>query len=392
MQRRTALAAAGLLAIGLFLSLPAPAMGQGPDATPHQLAACRSEADRRLAAYSYEQVQVESISRDQNVAEVRWRAGNERGRCTVATNGRVLAFTRDTGSEDVGNAGTTTRLTCESRGNARKDCPIPAGARTRLLRQLSDSPCRPNDTYGQGPGYLWVSGGCRAEFEVVMPGSGGSPGGTTRITCESLVSGRKECAIPAGSEVRLVSEVGIFHCRPNDTYGIKPGYVWVERGCRGVFEVTRRGASGGNGVTTTRIVCQSQGTQRQQCAIAGVTSVRLIKQYSVNPCRLNETFGIGSGHIWVTNGCRGEFEVTMAGAGGPQVVPVPLPPNGTGLPDRVTCESNGGQRAECRVRSTAQVQLVRQLSKAECVRNSTWGTGNGVIWVDKGCRGEFEVR
>ena len=47
----------------------------------------------------------------------------------------------------------------------------------------------------------------------------------------------------------------------------------------------------------------------------------------------------GVGHIWVSNGCRGEFDVTVGGPG-----------DGTGLPglpgtaERVTCESQGGER------------------------------------------------
>ena len=98
---------------------------------------------------------------------------------------------------------------------------------------------------------------------------------------------------------------------------------------------------------------------------------------------------MGFGHIWVSNGCRGEFEVTVSG--GSPGYPGPGGP-GSGLPDRVTCESSSGQRAECRIRTGAQVQLVKQLSTAACVRDNSWGTGYGVLWVDKGCRGEFQVR
>jgi hypothetical protein len=188
---------------------------------------------------------------------------------------------------------------------------------------------------------------------------------------------------------RFVSQVGNRPCRLNVTYGFKPGYAWVQQGCQAVFELTGRGEQGGNnGSYTTRLTCESQSTARQQCPIAGATSIRLVRQISTNPCRLNETFGIGFGHVWVSNGCRGEFEVTVGGpASGPG-----YPGPGTGLPTRVTCESGNGQRNECRIRNGAQVQLVKQLSSSACVRNSSWGTGNGVLWVDRGCRGEFEVR
>jgi len=99
---------------------------------------------------------------------------------------------------------------------------------------------------------------------------------------------------------------------------------------------------------------------------------------------LNQNYGVGKTFVWVNRGCGAEFEVTVGGpAGGAP---------GTALPEQVTCESKGGERTECRIRTGGQVRLVRQLSSAACTTNSTWGTGSGVIWVTKGCRAEFEVR
>ena len=264
MQRRTMFAAAGLLAVGVSLTVSTPAAAQGyPDATAPQLRACRTEADRRLPEYSYDQIQVESESRDQNVANVRWWAGNEGGRCTVATNGRVLAFTRDKnygGGGGVGGGngypGTTTRLTCESKGTKRQECPIPAGARIRLARQISVNECRPNDTYGQGQGYLWVAEGCRGEFEVTTPGQvggGGGPGGAGRRHPHDLrVPDQRAvgCRTPAGSVARFVGQASNQTCRENDTYGTRPGAVWVMGGCQAIFELTGAGGGGGgNGRT-----------------------------------------------------------------------------------------------------------------------------------------------
>ena len=177
MQRRTF--AAGLLAIGMCLGGSSRAAAQGyPGATAPQIRACLAGADRRLPDYTYDQIVAESESRDQNVAVVRWTAGGtDSGTCTVATNGRVLGFTRDK-SYDGGNyTGPSTRVTCESKRTERQECRVPPGSRIRLVRQISDNPCRPNDTYGQGQGYIWVAEGCRAEFEVTAPNYGGAPGG-----------------------------------------------------------------------------------------------------------------------------------------------------------------------------------------------------------------------
>src|SRR5204863_80904 len=159
--------------------------------------------------------------------------------------------------------------------------------------------------------------------------------------------------------------------------------------------------------TSTRLTCESKGTKRQECPIPAGARIRLVRQISVNECRSNDTYGQGQGYLWVAEGCRGEFEVTTpgqaGGGGGPGGPGGPggsggawagwrgYPGAGTGMPDRVTCESSNGLRTECRIRKGAQVQLVRQLSTAACGRNNTWGRGVGVLWVNKGCRGEFEV-
>ncbi|MEP6689292.1 MAG: DUF3011 domain-containing protein, partial [Gemmatimonadales bacterium] len=186
-------------------------------------------------------------------------------------------------------------------------------------------------------------------------------------------------------------------CTKGQTWGYGPDLIWVTRGCAAEFSVTGGGGyQGGNGPgyggTTTRIVCESKSVAREQCKIAGATAIRVVKQYSTNPCTLNSSYGIGFGHIWVSNGCRGEFEVTTSGTAPGGGVVTPAPGNGTGLPDRVLCESKAGERAECRIRVGAQVKLARQLSTTACTQNNTWGFGYGMIWVTKGCRAEFEVR
>lgn len=58
------------------------------------------------------------------------------------------------------------------------------------------------------------------------------------------------------------------------------------------------------------------------------------------------------------------------------------------------CESIDGRHNECRYNSSGivTVHVKRQLSKARCVFNENWGTFDGGVWVDYGCRAEFVVR
>jgi hypothetical protein len=351
---------------------------------------------------------------------------------------------------------------CESKGQAPVQCPIPPNAKVELARTLSQEACRQRHNWDVAANFVWVSGGCRADFTVTSvgygPGTGNASanpnqlracrseadrrmpaysydqisvepesregsvayvrwragtatglcavhpngrvlqfttdagggwngaGTTTRIVCESRRTDREECRIPSGARIRLLRQTSQNPCRLNDTYGQGADYIWVAEGCRGEFEVVTAGGGGGPGAS--RVVCASAVNTRRKCAIPPGAQARLVRQMSEVPCRTGQNWGVGADYVWVARGCSGEFGVTggggwQGGNGGG---------GGTGLPDRVLCESKGGERTECRIKVGGQVRLARQISTTQCTQNHTWGYGYGMIWVTKGCRGEFEVR
>jgi hypothetical protein len=57
----------------------------------------------------------------------------------------------------------------------------------------------------------------------------------------------------------------------------------------------------------------------------------------------------------------------------------------------VTCESNKNRRSYCPADTRGGVTLRRQLSQAQCVQGRTWGFDARGIWVEGGCRAEFQV-
>ncbi|MEO8275319.1 MAG: DUF3011 domain-containing protein [Thermoanaerobaculia bacterium] len=105
-----------------------------------------------------------------------WRAADGTfGNCSVDSKGRVYAVRVErwgavSGDIDVwpgtGSGNGVRTLICESDKGRRRECSIPRGAMVRLLDRISDSPC----TYGRSWGFtrseIWVTGGCRAAFEV----------------------------------------------------------------------------------------------------------------------------------------------------------------------------------------------------------------------------------
>lgn len=57
----------------------------------------------------------------------------------------------------------------------------------------------------------------------------------------------------------------------------------------------------------------------------------------------------------------------------------------------VYCESGDMRRHWCSEGIGAEVRLIKQKSDADCIRGRTWGVARNGIWVDHGCRADFEV-
>ena len=61
-------------------------------------------------------------------------------------------------------------ISCASSRNRTVTCDLPRDARgadVRLVRRHSDAGCREGQDWGVSRGSIWVSNGCRAEFEVI---------------------------------------------------------------------------------------------------------------------------------------------------------------------------------------------------------------------------------
>jgi hypothetical protein len=67
------------------------------------------------------------------------------------------------------------------------------------------------------------------------------------------------------------------------------------------------------------------------------------------------------------------------------------PPAKAFEPYRLTCESEHGERTSCEIKPSAVVTLVEQLGKDDCIAGLTWDQDGDTIWVDRGCRADFEV-
>jgi hypothetical protein len=57
----------------------------------------------------------------------------------------------------------------------------------------------------------------------------------------------------------------------------------------------------------------------------------------------------------------------------------------------IYCGSEDGRRRTCSVDTRGGVRLVEQKRGGDCVQGRTWGYTRDSIWVDRGCRADFEV-
>lgn len=211
-------------------------------------------------------------------------------------------------------------VTCSSVGRRYTECRTPFRGGVVLSFQFSDAPCVEGRTWGQGPGMVWVDGGCRAQFSEFRGGPGGfrpgyGPGPNGRgIVCESREGKRRRCPTGFGGPVVLVEQYSDSPCIEGDTWGWTPGEVWVRRGCRGLFDEGRGrpglpgGGRPGYGGYDYSVTCASEGGRYRSCAWDDSQGrPRLIEQISRDPCIEGRTWGYDRNGLWVDQGCRARF-------------------------------------------------------------------------------------
>ncbi|WP_434027461.1 DUF3011 domain-containing protein [[Pseudomonas] boreopolis] len=130
------------------------------------------------------------------------------------------------------------------------------------------------------------------------------------------------------------------------------------------------------------VTCSSNDNRRNQCSTPFRGRAALVENLSGTRCIEGHNWGSGNGYIWVDRGCRGRFVEARGGGWGGD--------GGWSGGNRGTirCESNDQRQRVCNTGWRSAV-LVRQLSSTRCIEGRNWGSRNGTVWVNDGCRGEF---
>lgn len=156
------------------------------------------------------------------------------------------------------------------------------------------------------------------------------------ITCSSRDNDYNFCPADTANGVTLRRQLSHSDCVFNRSWGFDRRGVWVDKGCRGEFQVagqTRDHDWKGN------------------------------RDHSNGPDR-SRGYGYGYGY----------------GDG-----------RGSRKPRQVIDCASDGETRYCRVPVYDHVELVEQFSRSDCTYPRTWGFDRNGIYVDEGCRGRFAV-
>jgi len=283
-------------------------------------------------------------------------------------------------------------LRCESNDGRIRHCDADTRSGVRLLRQLSKADCREGQTWGVDRGGVWVREGCRAEFALGYGGSDvGSGYGAQVFRCESHDGRRKDCRADTRGGVELVRQLSKASCIRGQEWDVTRDGVWVSRGCRAEFRTLAGGYPGNAGDRVQMLRCESNDGRIRHCPVSTRGGVQLARQLSAAPCREGQSWGRDRNSIWVSRGCRADFEVGGRGNGWGWGRDDDGDRHGHGQGRLLRCESNDGRVQHCTAAGSRGAELVRQLSRAACVQGRSWGWDRGGVWVSEGCRGEFRT-
>lgn len=202
--------------------------------------------------------------------------------------------------------------------------------------------------------------------------------GDRYLRCESRSGQPRLCPADTRGGVRLMRSLSKADCEEGSSWGVNDSGIWVKDDCRADFIIGYGGTPGG-GVASRVVRCESRGNRWEHCDADTRGGAELVRQLSRNACMRGQNWGWDARGVWVSGGCRAEFRMMVAAAD--DRVPTKL----------VRCDSNDKLPRHCPADTSGGVRLYKQLSRSICVEGSSWGYDGNGIWVEDGCRAEFEV-
>ena len=185
-------------------------------------------------------------------------------------------------------------------------------------------------------------------------------------------------------------------------------FIAVMAGLIGVFSMTMAPAA--HAQRNDTISCSSNDGKYNRCNVPW-RDARVVRQESKGDCIRGQSWGIDRRGLWVDRGCRAVFaeargrdnrydqnrgygrddgrdrgnsrDDSQGWSPGP----------GWDRAIQMNCSSHDEGYQMCRVDvgRRGHVRLVRQLSRGSCIEGRSWGWNRAGVWVNYGCRGQFQV-
>jgi len=234
------------------------------------------------------------------------------------------------------------------------------------------------------------------------------------LTCASEDGRRHYCSADTRAGVTMQRQRSKSACIQGTTWGFDQQGIWVDRGCRADFVVNapqvadsrarfhdrdrdRDHERGGDGdrdfghdrdrwqEETMQLTCSSEDGRRHYCESDIQGEAVMLRQRSGSPCQKDYSWGNDRRGIWVDHGCRADFQLKgrrskMVGSN-----------YNPGFVGTLKCSSDLGTRQYCPAETRNRVRIARQVSESACRLGYSWGYDNNGVWVDHGCRAEFDI-
>jgi Protein of unknown function (DUF3011) len=188
------------------------------------------------------------------------------------------------------------------------------------------------------------------------------------VTCESRNNSRQTCSADTSGGARVSQQLSSQGCWQGDTWGYDRNRIWVDRGCRAVFQVgAQRSSSSSNSDAIAA------------AAVVGIAAAALIasnknnhnekhdNSYYDNRYRDYDRPEVYDNSRYGYNGYGGDPRRTFS------------------------CESKDNRTSYCEIPVRGHVEVFRQRSSRPCIHGQSWGVRGNQVWVEQGCRAEFAV-
>jgi hypothetical protein len=197
-------------------------------------------------------------------------------------------------------------IRCESSDGRQRVCNTPWAGQSLLSRQLSNARCTQGQTWFSAAGRVTVTQGCRGEFKAAATAPGSS---LTSLQCESNDGRLRTCGSNVIGRAQLQRQLSNTRCIENSNFGVRNRSLWVNGGCRGVFQVRTSNGNGHPDPGDYSVTCSSNQGRYATCAWdARYGTPKLIQQLSGDACRAGYSWGYSTRTgLWVNHGCRARF-------------------------------------------------------------------------------------